>query len=469
MKLTQADYKKILKYYKLTIPKNHKKTLKKAENIIAKKLCSCIKKVEPKFKKEAPAIGICTKSVIGRKGYKRGKFSCKTKKTVKLYKGGRKRKHKGGGTPKDDFINNKATFESTKMKLKEILEKVPPDNEFSPFSKKILDNFDSFKQESFNKFVDITYKNLDDIMRGSKQKGGNGDERYSPYDIQCSICQDDLVPEFNSDMQRIHACSYCNKTFHEQCLRDWRNECPLCRTVGAFPASIWPNNQPPQQQPDNFATIIQVQEMALRQLRRERRETRLRSYRTIILGLYFVLISLWMILLQYDPNSGGNWLVYAGLLTYFLGNFGLSDDIKIKIMRFCERCYRWWSVPDRVRALQDLGINNMGGGKKTRRKRRKRKKKTKRRRRKKRGGGKRVKIKAIDGMNIEVEYKMDDGTKQIYTGVIEDSDKKYVKVRWDKVIEGEENPSWIIWKDEYYTKDTIVAANALLELSNSHP
>ena len=92
MKLTQADYKKILKYYKLTIPKNHKKTLKKAENIIAKKLCSCIKKVEPKFKKEAPAIGICTKSVIGRKGYKRGKFSCKTKKTVKLYKGGRKRK-----------------------------------------------------------------------------------------------------------------------------------------------------------------------------------------------------------------------------------------------------------------------------------------------------------------------------------------------------------------------------------------
>ena len=92
MKLTQDDYKKILKYYKLTIPKNHKKTLKKAENIIAKKLCSCIKKVEPKFKKEAPAIGICTKSVIGRKGYKRGKFSCKTKKTVKLYKGGRKRK-----------------------------------------------------------------------------------------------------------------------------------------------------------------------------------------------------------------------------------------------------------------------------------------------------------------------------------------------------------------------------------------
>ena len=120
MKLTQADYKKILKYYKLTIPKNHKKTLKKAENIIAKKLCSCIKKVEPKFKKEAPAIGICTKSVIGRKGYKRGKFSCKTKKTVKLYKGGRKRKHKGGGTPKDDFLNYIFHFKSTKMKLKDI-------------------------------------------------------------------------------------------------------------------------------------------------------------------------------------------------------------------------------------------------------------------------------------------------------------------------------------------------------------
>ena len=71
MKLTQADYKKILKYYKLTIQRIIK-TLK-AENIIAKNY-SCIKKVEPKFKKEAPAIGICTKSVIGRKGYKRGKF-----------------------------------------------------------------------------------------------------------------------------------------------------------------------------------------------------------------------------------------------------------------------------------------------------------------------------------------------------------------------------------------------------------
>ena len=300
---------------------------------------------------------------------------------------------KGGGT-------ELPTFESTKTKLKEILEKVPPDNEFSPFSKKILDNFDSFKQESFNKFVDITYKNLDDIMRGSKQKGGNGDERRSPYDIQCSICQDELVPEFNSDMQRIHACSYCNKTFHEQCLRDWRNECPLCRTVGAFQASIWPNNQPPQQQPDNFATIVQVQEMALRQLRRERRETRLHSYRTIILGLYFVLIGLWMILLQYDPNGGGNWLVYAGLLTYFLGNFGLSDDIKIKIMRFCERCYRWWTVDGRVRILRDLGVIP-GGGKKTRRKRYKRNRRTKRKMRKKRGGVK-------TGDMVEKKYKMDE-------------------------------------------------------------
>ena len=52
MKLTQADYIKILKYYKLTIPKNHKKTLKKAENIIAKKLCSCIKKLNLNSKKK---------------------------------------------------------------------------------------------------------------------------------------------------------------------------------------------------------------------------------------------------------------------------------------------------------------------------------------------------------------------------------------------------------------------------------
>ena len=73
IRLTVTDYKKILTFYKLSIPKTYKKIKKKAEKIISKKFCSCIKKVQEKFKKEGIAIGICTKSVVNGKGYKRGK------------------------------------------------------------------------------------------------------------------------------------------------------------------------------------------------------------------------------------------------------------------------------------------------------------------------------------------------------------------------------------------------------------
>lgn len=104
MKLSLSDYKKILKFYKLSIPKKSKNIKKKADKIIAKKFCSCIKKVQQKFKKEGIAIGICTNSVINKKGYKRGKFRCKKRRTVKLQKGGKRRKKKTrkkrGGAPK---------------------------------------------------------------------------------------------------------------------------------------------------------------------------------------------------------------------------------------------------------------------------------------------------------------------------------------------------------------------------------
>jgi len=99
MKLSTTDYKKILKFYKLSIPKKTENIKKKADKIIAKKFCSCIKKVQQKFKKEGIAIGICTKSVITRKGYKRGKFKCKKRRTIKLQKGGRRKtRKKRGGT-----------------------------------------------------------------------------------------------------------------------------------------------------------------------------------------------------------------------------------------------------------------------------------------------------------------------------------------------------------------------------------
>ena len=89
MGLSASDYRKILKFYKLSIPKKESNLRKKGDKIIANKFCSCIKKVRKKFKKEGIAIGICTKSVITRKGIKRG-----SKRSTK-----RKTRKKRGGMP----------------------------------------------------------------------------------------------------------------------------------------------------------------------------------------------------------------------------------------------------------------------------------------------------------------------------------------------------------------------------------
>tara|TARA_A100001015_G_scaffold249612_1_gene287615 strand:+ start:3362 stop:4435 length:1074 start_codon:yes stop_codon:yes gene_type:complete len=86
-KLSKRDYKKITKFYK-----SKKHTRKNALKTISRKFCSCVEKV--KAKKKGEAIGICTKSVINRKGFKRGKFSCKRKPSIQLYKGGKRRRKK---------------------------------------------------------------------------------------------------------------------------------------------------------------------------------------------------------------------------------------------------------------------------------------------------------------------------------------------------------------------------------------
>jgi hypothetical protein len=82
--LNNNDYKTILKYYQLDIPKSSRLLKKNAENIISQKLCSCIKKVDPI--NETKSIGVCTKTVINRKGMKRGKFNCKGKRNIILTK-----------------------------------------------------------------------------------------------------------------------------------------------------------------------------------------------------------------------------------------------------------------------------------------------------------------------------------------------------------------------------------------------
>lgn len=83
-KLTIDDYKQILKFYKKNMPKTKRLLKTQSEKLLASKLCRCIKKFD--MKNESRAIGICTKTVINNKGYKRGKFSCKNKEKIILSK-----------------------------------------------------------------------------------------------------------------------------------------------------------------------------------------------------------------------------------------------------------------------------------------------------------------------------------------------------------------------------------------------
>lgn len=82
--LTNNDYKKILEFYKETIPKSKRLLKLRAEKILANKLCKCIKKLDKV--NEARAIGICSKTIINNKGFIRGKFTCKKKQSIVLKK-----------------------------------------------------------------------------------------------------------------------------------------------------------------------------------------------------------------------------------------------------------------------------------------------------------------------------------------------------------------------------------------------
>ena len=82
--LNNSDYKTILEYYKKTIPKSKRLLKMEAEKILATKLCKCIKKIDPT--NEAKSIGICTRSVVNNKGYRRGKFTCRKKATIQIKK-----------------------------------------------------------------------------------------------------------------------------------------------------------------------------------------------------------------------------------------------------------------------------------------------------------------------------------------------------------------------------------------------
>lgn len=83
-KLTNKDYISILTYYKIAIPKSKKMLKKQAEDIMAEKLCRCIKKVDVQIKNEPKSIGICSKTLFTNRGYSRSKFTCRKNRTVKF-------------------------------------------------------------------------------------------------------------------------------------------------------------------------------------------------------------------------------------------------------------------------------------------------------------------------------------------------------------------------------------------------
>ena len=84
MALNKKDYIKILKYYNLPIPRSASEIKKQAEDVLALKLCRCIKKVSPS--NEAKAIGVCTRTIFKRKNLTRGAFTCKRGRSVQVSK-----------------------------------------------------------------------------------------------------------------------------------------------------------------------------------------------------------------------------------------------------------------------------------------------------------------------------------------------------------------------------------------------
>ena len=98
MDLTLQDYKSILQYYSIPYKNLKSKKIKDtAEDILATKLCRCIKKVSPPKTKisnksvKIRAVSICKNSVINKKGLSISTFKCKKKPRFIPFKNTRKR------------------------------------------------------------------------------------------------------------------------------------------------------------------------------------------------------------------------------------------------------------------------------------------------------------------------------------------------------------------------------------------
>jgi hypothetical protein len=94
--LTNNDYKTILEYYGIIVPSTLNKDIikKKAESILANKLCRCIKKVQKTRKNksnETKSIAICKNSVLKKKKLRSFLFKCKNKPRFLSQKGTRRK------------------------------------------------------------------------------------------------------------------------------------------------------------------------------------------------------------------------------------------------------------------------------------------------------------------------------------------------------------------------------------------
>lgn len=344
------------------------------------------------------------------------------------------------------------TFESTKTKLKQILENVKPDNEYYEFSKKLNQELNKIKEKKFNEFVNKIYENFDKIMSiPINQKGGAGDEE----DLVCSICFEPLVS--GSEISNVLYCSLCQVTdrgrrrgpgFHRECLERIGNKCPLCRRSNTFlnrddqpirlgnnaarfapnPAGIQINAMAmrlpfDQMTPEEQADILNIRH----QRRREQvLNDRLASVRDRIVELWCCFLFLFtcrsaggLLYGQYDYN-------YTTFVVMFYGSVivvGLWPERRGSVSMTTQLT----EFIVRILTFLDATGAYLGGGKKTRRKRYKRKRRTKRKMRKKRGGVK-------TGDMVEKKYEMDEldeygnptGEKfwETFKGIVRDVDKK---------------------------------------------
>ena len=342
---------------------------------------------------------------------------------MKLYRKNRTRKHRGGVKPGGKEL---PTFESTKTKLKEILEKVPPDNKYYEFSQKLNQELNKIKEKKFNEFVNKIYENFDKIMSiPINQKGGAGEEPEL-----CSICLSELPSDDESSGdEKALRCSECSKRasggkgpgFHRACIGDWGNQCPMCQYNNVFlnpddsiirfenprrfapnPAGIQINAmaimQIPldQMTPEEQADILFIRDQRRRDIVRHDRLVSVRRRILELWGMFLLIFTCHSLGAAWRGQYSSNYLtviamfygsvIVVGLWPEAPGSVSMTDQLTEFLVRI-------------LTFLDDAGAY-LGGGKKTRRKRYKRKRRTKRKMRKKRGG---VKI----GDMVKKKYKMD--------------------------------------------------------------